>query len=305
MDKIAFLFSGQGSQYSGMGKSLCEASPAAAAVFALADSIRPGTSSQCFEGTAEELAVTINTQPCLYCVDLAGAEALREAGVFPDAVAGFSLGEVAALTFSGAFSPKDGFSLVMKRAALMNAASEASQSGMVALLKLTPEKAAEVCREVWDSYPVNFNRPGQTVAATLRAKKEALAAAAKAAGGRGIPLAVSGGFHSPFMQSAADGLREVLQSLPMSAPAIPVYANATASPYEGADREMPARQLVSPVYWQKTLERLWADGFTAFVEVGAGKTLSGFVKKTLPEAFIANVEDAQSLQKTIEAIKGA
>ena len=151
MDKIAFLFSGQGSQYSGMGKSLCEASPAAAAVFALADSIRPGTSSQCFEGTAEELAVTINTQPCLYCVDLAGAEALREAGVFPDAVAGFSLGEVAALTFSGAFSPKDGFSLVMKRAELMNAASEASQSGMVALLKLTPEKAAEVCREVGDS----------------------------------------------------------------------------------------------------------------------------------------------------------
>ena len=305
MDKIAFLFSGQGSQYSGMGKSLCEASPAAAAVFALADSIRPGTSSQCFEGTAEELAVTINTQPCLYCVDLAGAEALREAGVFPDAVAGFSLGEVAALTFSGAFSPKDGFSLVMKRAELMNAASEASQSGMVALLKLTPEKAAEVCREVGDSYPINFNCPGQTVAATLRAKKEALAAAAKAVGGRGIPLAVSGGFHSPFMQSAADGLREVLQSLPMSAPAIPVYANATASPYEGADREMPARQLVSPVYWQKTLERLWADGFTAFVEVGAGKTLSGFVKKTLPEAFIANVEDAQSLQKTIEAIKGA
>ena len=190
MGKIAFLFSGQGSQYSGMGKSLREASPAAAAVFACADSIRPGTSSQCFEGTAEELAVTINTQPCLYCVDLAAAEALREAGVFPDAVAGFSLGEVAALTCSDAFSPKDGFSLVVKRAELMNAASEASQSGMVALLKLTPEKAAEVCREVGDSYPINFNCPGQTVAATLRVKKEALAAAAKAAGGRGIRSAV-------------------------------------------------------------------------------------------------------------------
>ena len=304
MGKVAFLFAGQGSQYTGMGKSLCEASPAAAAVFSLADSIRPGTSAQCFEGSAEELAVTINTQPCLYCVDLAAAEALREAGIHPDAVAGFSLGEVAALTFAGAFSAENGFTLVCERAKLMNTASEESQSGMVAILKLSLEQVVEVCEREGDSYPINFNCPGQIVAATLRSKKESLAAAVKAAGGRAVPLAVSGGFHSPFMQSASDGLRQVLANLPMEAPAIPVYANATAAPYEGADREMPARQLVSPVYWEKTLRRLWADGFTTFVEVGAGKTLSGFVKKTLPEAVIVNVEDAESLGKAMETLKG-
>ena len=104
MGKIAFVFAGQGAQYSGMGQSLCEASPAAKAVFDAADKLRPGTSQQCFAGTAEELSITKNTQPCLYCVDLAAAKALEEAGVTPDYVAGFSLGEIAALSFAGVFS---------------------------------------------------------------------------------------------------------------------------------------------------------------------------------------------------------
>ena len=109
MGKTAFLFAGQGAQLPGMGKELCEASPAAAAVFAAADSVRAGTSQQCFAGSQEELNRTINTQPCVYCVDLAAARALEEAGIHPDAVAGFSLGEVAAMTFAGGFTDADGF----------------------------------------------------------------------------------------------------------------------------------------------------------------------------------------------------
>ena len=139
MGKIAFLFSGQGAQYPGMGKSLCEASEAAKAVFDLADSIRSNTSAQCFSGTKEELSRTENTQPCVYCVGLAAAEALKASGIVPDVAAGFSLGEVAALTFCGVLTPEDGFRLVCKRASFMDEAAERTNGGMAAVLKLSDE----------------------------------------------------------------------------------------------------------------------------------------------------------------------
>ena len=136
MGKIAFVFSGQGAQYPGMGQSLCGASPAAKEVFALADSLRPGTSAQCFSGTAEELAVTKNTQPCVYCVDLAAAKALEEAGIRPDFAAGFSLGEIAALTFGGVFAPEAGFDFVCRRAQAMQQAAEDNPGAMAAVQKI-------------------------------------------------------------------------------------------------------------------------------------------------------------------------
>ena len=137
MGKIAFVFAGQGAQYSGMGQSLCEVSPAAQAVFDTADKLRPGTSQQCFTAPAEELSITENTQPCLYCVDLAAAKALEEAGVSPDYVAGFSLGEIAALSFAGVFAPEQGFDFVCKRGKAMQAAGEANPGAMAAVLKLS------------------------------------------------------------------------------------------------------------------------------------------------------------------------
>ena len=142
MGKIAFVFAGQGAQYSGMGQSLCEVSPAAKAVFDAADKLRPGTSEQCFTGTAEELSITKNTQPCLYCVDLAAAKALEEAGVTPDYVAGFSLGEIAALSFAGVFSEEQGFDFVCKRAEAMQKAGEENPGAMAAVLKLKNEGVA-------------------------------------------------------------------------------------------------------------------------------------------------------------------
>ena len=140
MSKIAFVFSGQGAQAPGMGKELYDCSPAAKAVFDLADSIRPGTSQQCFEGTQEELNVTINTQPCLFACDLAAAKAAQERGIQPDCAAGFSLGEAAAVAFSGMLTEAEAFSMVCKRAELMNEAAQKNPGAMAAVMKLSPQQ---------------------------------------------------------------------------------------------------------------------------------------------------------------------
>ncbi len=303
MSKIAVLFSGQGSQYGGMGKSLWEISPAARQVFEVADSIRPGTSKQCFEGTTEELSVTKNTQPCLYCVDLAAARALEEAGVRADFCAGFSLGEVAALTFAGAFSDKDGFSFVTSRGEAMQKAAEENPGAMAAVLKLSNETVEGLCGEFENVWPVNYNCPGQLVVAGRKEELGLFCEKAAEAGGRAVPLAVSGGFHSPLMESAASELESVLAALPLEEPRFPVYANLTASPYGEDGKETLLNQLKNPVRWQETLENLKGAGADTFVECGPGKTLSGLVKKTLKDVKILRVEDEETLNQTLEALK--
>lgn len=305
MGQIAFLFSGQGAQYPGMGESFCQASPAAKAVFELADSLRPGTSAQCFTGTPEELAVTENTQPCVYTVDLAAARALTEAGITPAAVAGFSLGEVAALTFAGAFSDEDGFRFVCARALAMQAAAQEHPGAMAAVLKLSNETVEALCGEFSHVWPVNYNCPGQLVVAGLQEELTAFCEKVKAAGGKAVPLAVSGGFHSPLMAPAGETLAQVLAGIDMRQPALPLYANATAAPYAGDGKALLVRQVQSPVRWQETLEALAARGIDTFIECGPGKTLSGLVKKTLKEAVVFRVEDAETLQAAIDGVKGA
>lgn len=303
MGKIAFVFSGQGAQYPGMGKSLYDASPAARQVFDTADSIRPGTSKQCFEGTAEELSVTKNTQPCLYCVDLAAARALEEAGVHADFAAGFSLGEVAALTFGGVFTDEDGFSFVCERARAMQQAAEENPGAMAAVLKLSNETVEQLCKEFSQVWPVNYNCPGQLTVAGERTQLAEFCKKAAEAGGRAVPLAVSGGFHSPFMESAAEQLDAALGKIPMRKPQLPVYANFTAGPYGDDGRALLVNQVKNPVRWQETVENLAARGVDAFIECGAGKTLSGLVKKTLKDAMVLRVEDAETLNAAVEAVR--
>lgn len=279
MGKIALVFSGQGAQYSGMGKGFYDASPAARAVYDMADAVREGTSAQCFEGAQEELNRTVNTQPCVFAADLAAARAVEEAGIKPDCVAGFSLGEIAALAFSGILSDEEAFRLVCKRGELMDKAARENPGAMAAVMKITPEAVEEICSRFESTYPVNYNSPAQTVAATTEANAEAFCAAVKEAGGRAKLLPVSGAFHSPFMADAAKGLAEYMEGVSFGEPSVKIYSNYTAQPYEGDYKVLVRAQVENPVRWQTIVENMIADGVDTFIEVGVGKTLTGLIKR--------------------------
>lgn len=305
MGKIAFVFSGQGAQYPGMGKELTEVSPAAKAVFNMADAIRPGTSEQCFNGTKEDLTITSNTQPDMFVVEVAAANALLEAGIVPDMLAGFSVGEISALGFSGAVSAEDAFRLVCKRGELMQEASNAVDTGMCAVVKLSPERVEELAAAANQVYPVNYNSAGQTVCAGLSSSMADFRASVKAAGGRAIPLKVAGAFHSPFMHSAAVGLVDVLAPLEFSEPKYTLYSNVTAQPYEsGMYKDLLSRQVENPVRWQTIVENMVAAGVDTFIEVGPGNTLTGLIKRINPDVTALNVENAETLKSAVAAVKG-
>ena len=302
MSKIAFVFSGQGAQAPGMGKELYDCSPAAKAVFDLADSIRPGTSQQCFEGTQEELNVTINTQPCLFACDLAAAKAAQERGIQPDCAAGFSLGEAAAVAFSGMLTEAEAFSMVCKRAELMNEAAQKNPGAMAAVMKLSPQQVETLCGPIENAWPVNYNSPKQTVVAASADTIDQVVEAASAQRGRAVKLAVSGAFHSPLMHSAADGLREYLASVSLREERLPVYANLTAGPYGEDKKDTMAAQCENPVRWQKTIENMIANGVDTFIEVGVGKTLAGLIKKINPEVTVYQIENKEGLDAAAEAL---
>lgn len=298
MGKIAFVFSGQGAQYPGMGKELYNNSPAAKAVYDMADSIRENTSTQCFGAEKEVLNRTVNTQPCVFTADLAAAAAVAEKGIKPDYVAGFSLGEIAALGFSGILSYEDAFKLVCKRGELMDKAAQEKKGAMVAVMKLTPEKVEEIASKFDDTYPVNYNSPAQTVVTTTEENAESFMVEVKAERGRAVKLAVSGAFHSPFMSIAAEGLGEYLSDKTLNIPNIPVFSNVTAQPYDGDYKELIKKQVENPVQWQKTIENLIKLGVDTFIEVGVGKTLAGLIKRIDKNVTVFNVED----KKTLDAV---
>ena len=303
MGKIAFLFSGQGAQKPGMGSSFYGENPRVRALFDRAEALRPGTLDMMFSGDETELRKTINTQPCLYLADLAAAMAMADLGVQPDGVAGFSLGELAALAFAGAYTGEAGFSLVCSRGKRMDAAASEVEASMAVIVKLDNATIEGLCARFNEVYPVNYNAPGQLAISGVPGEMKKLSQAAREAGGRMIPLNVSGGFHSPFMDSAAQGFAGELEKMTFQKLNLPVYANYTGRPYGDDIPALLKEQMNHPVKWEDTIRAMAADGYDTFVETGCGNVLQKLVEKILPEAKVFAVSNMDQAKETAEELK--
>lgn len=306
MPKIAFLFPGQGSQYPGMGRELAEYSTSAREVFRKVDiALGFSLSKLCFEGPAEELQLTANTQPAILAVSVAAAEVLREKGVQPDFVAGHSLGEYSALVVAGALRLSDAIQLVRKRGQYMQEAVPVGQGAMAALLGLDVNLVEEICRDSAQGdvvSPANLNSPGQIViaghaGAVMRAVEIAKARGAK----RAILLNVSAPFHCALMKPAQDQLSRDLDDIEIADLRVPLVSNVDAQEVRSgaAARDGLKRQVTAPVRWEQSVHFLESAGVSLFIEVGPGKVLSGLVRQIDRQAQCLRAEDVGTLNEVL------
>ena len=306
MLKVAFLFPGQGSQYPGMGRELVENFACARRVFEEADAaLGFPLSKRCFEGPAEELQLTANTQPAILTVSVAAAEVLREKGVRADFAAGHSLGEYSALVVAGALRLSDALCLVRKRGQYMQEAVPVGQGAMAALLGLDPEIPEQVCQEAAQGEvvtPANFNSPGQVViAGHAGAVARAVELAKKRGAKRAIMLNVSAPFHCALMKPAAERLARDLDAAGIADAQISVVNNVDAREVHSAAevRDGLKRQVTSPVRWEQSMRYLREKGVELFIEVGPGKVLTGLLRQIDREANCLQVEDLATLNGTL------
>ena len=289
----AYVFPGQGSQFSGMGKDLYESSEKAKALFDKANEILGFNITEImFHGSEEELKQTKVTQPAIFLHSVILAAITPD--FKPDMVAGHSLGEFSALVANGVLSFEDGLKLVYKRALAMQKACEINPSTMAAILVLEDEKVEEICASIKDEVVVaaNYNCPGQLVISGSNKGIEIACELMKAAGAkRALPLPVGGAFHSPLMEPARVELAAAINSTSFSKPLCPIYQNVTAAPSTDTEviKKNLIEQLTAPVRWTQIVQNMFTDGATLFVECGPGKVLQGLVKKVAKEAETASV----------------
>lgn len=302
--KTVFLFAGQGSQTPGMAVELVRESADAAKVFDCAsEMLHFDLLGICANGTAEQLAATTVAQPAIMATSLAALACVKERGIEAGAVAGHSLGEYAAMVASGMLSMEDGFKLIAHRAAAMGKCAENGGGSMAAIMGLPADEIAAICEEI-PGYvlPVNYNSTAQTV---IAGEADAVAAACEkfvSMGKKAVPLKVAAAFHSKLMQPAADEFYEAAKQFTFNKPQLEFYSNLTGGLLEDFS-DMPgylARHIVSPVRFTDELAALQAAGYTRYLELGPGKTLTGLVKRTLSDVTAQNVENAKTLAKACE-----
>jgi [acyl-carrier-protein] S-malonyltransferase len=306
MGKLAFVFSGQGAQYVGMGKQIAESYKASDDIFNEAtEALGFDMKKMVFESDDETLKITENTQPAIVTTSIALLQPLLEKGIKPDVVAGLSLGEYSAHVAAGTVSFKDAVKLVKKRGKYMQEAVPVGVGTMAAILGLENQVVIDACKiasEAGVVEPANFNCPGQIVVAGSVAGVEKLIELAKEKGAkRAMLLPVSAPFHCSLLKPAGEKLKTELENISLKDMKIPVVSNVTAEYIldKTKVKELLINQVSNPVLWENCINAMLEDGVDTFVEIGPGKVLSGFIKKINKEVKTLNVEDIDSLNKTI------
>ncbi len=306
--KIAFLFPGQGSQAVGMGKDLYDNFEAAKNVFDSADKILgKSITTLCFEGPEENLKQTVNTQPCIVTMSIAALEALKsQLDITPTFTAGHSLGEYCAMYCSGVMNLETTLKAIQKRADLMGATKGGAMAAILNAPEGSLEKALKEASEVGYVDVANYNSPAQVViTGDENAVKRAGELLSEAGARRVVPLAVSGAFHSKFMEEAGHEFASFVQDLDMENAQVPVFTNvdAQATMLSAEFKNKMPKQIYSSVHWTQTIENMIKDGVDTFIEIGPGKVLAGLNRKIDSSVKSYNIYDKESLESTINALK--